>query len=171
VGERRPQLYLDMDGVLADFDKRAAEVFGMPPREFEDRYGEAEFWRRLYETPDFFATFDMMPDALDLWKATEHLSPIVLTGIPRGEWAVDQKRCWIAAKLGPDVPVIACASRNKSRHCLPGDVLVDDRPQYKDLWEAAGGTFVVHASAAQSIAALEQLGMLRSALPLDAHHG
>lgn len=151
------QLYLDMDGVLADFDKRAAEVFGMPPREFEDRFGEPEFWRRLYETPDFFATFDPMPDAFDLWEATKHITPIVLTGIPRGEWAVEQKRRWIAQTLGPHVEVITCASRHKAKYCRPGDVLIDDRPQYAHLWEAAGGVFIVHTDAASSLAALHAL--------------
>lgn len=37
------QLFLDCDGVLADFDKRAEQIFGMTGREFEDTYGSKEF--------------------------------------------------------------------------------------------------------------------------------
>lgn len=157
------RLFLDMDGVLADFDKRAAEVFGMPPREFEALHGEAKFWDLLYATPDFFATFDMMPDAPLLWGRTKHLSPTILTGLPRGNWAVGQKQRWIAAKLGPDVPVITCFASEKAKFCAPGDVLVDDRPKYADRWRAAGGTFVVHTSAAASLLELERIGMLPTA--------
>lgn len=161
------RLFLDMDGVLADFDKRAAEVLGMPPGEFERQHGTATFWARLYETPDYFATFDMMPDAPLLWARTRHLAPTVLTGIPQGQWAVEQKRRWIAEKLGPDVPVITCLAKNKSFYCRPGDVLVDDRPQYAALWEAKGGTFVVHTSAATSLAELERIGLLPAPSPVD----
>ena len=34
----------------------------------------------------------------------------------------------------------------------PGDILIDDWPKYKHLWEEAGGIFILHTSAAQSIA-------------------
>jgi len=33
------QLYLDCDGVLADFDRGATELLGMPPRAFEKQRG------------------------------------------------------------------------------------------------------------------------------------
>jgi hypothetical protein len=33
------QLYLDCDGVLADFDRGATQLLGMPPRVFEKRRG------------------------------------------------------------------------------------------------------------------------------------
>lgn len=154
------RLYLDMDGVLADFDRRAAEVFGMPPRQYEEQHGEPAFWATLFASPDFFATFEMMPDAPDLWAATKHLRPVVLTGVPRGGWASDQKRRWVDAKLGPSVGVITCFAKDKARYCKPGDVLVDDRPKYRDLWEAAGGVFVTHTSAAASIETLRHLGIL-----------
>lgn len=152
-------LYLDMDGVLADFDKRAGEVFGMPPGEFEAKHGEAAFWEALYAVPDFFYTFDPMPDASLLLEGTAHLGPIVLTGIPRGEWAADQKRRWIREKLDPRFPhlnVITCRSRDKRLYCKPGDVLIDDRAQYRHLWEEAGGTFILHTSAEQSLADLSR---------------
>ena len=156
------QLYLDMDGVLADFDKRAGEVFGMDPVMFEYWHGEKAFWNTLYAVPDFFYTFDMMPDAPALWAATKHLHPIVLTAIPRGEWAVDQKRRWLAEKFGPDVPIITCFAKEKANYCEPGDILVDDRPKYCALWEERGGTFIVHTSAESSLVELARLGLLQT---------
>ena len=38
-------------------------------------------------------------------------------------------------------------------------VLIDDRAFTREPWEAAGGVFIHHASAAQSIRALEELGL------------
>jgi hypothetical protein len=40
-----------------------------------------------------------------------------------------------------------------------GDVLVDDYLRYRDLWEKAGGIFVHHVSAAESIRQLAALGL------------
>lgn len=34
------QVYLDCDGVLADFDRAAIQLLGMPPREYEKRHGK-----------------------------------------------------------------------------------------------------------------------------------
>lgn len=47
------QLYLDCDGVLADFDSGATELLGMPPRVFEKRRGLPAFWREIARHPDF----------------------------------------------------------------------------------------------------------------------
>lgn len=41
------RLFLDCDGVLADFDRSAEHIFGMPPRAFQKRQGLPAFWKRL----------------------------------------------------------------------------------------------------------------------------
>ena len=155
----RRQIYLDCDGVLADFDKGAIAVLGAHPRDFEDRYGAAGFWRRLAGAESFFEHLDPLPDGFELYEAVKHKAPIILTGMPRGTWAEPQKRRW-AQRHFPGVPVITTAAALKREHCHPGDVLVDDRDQHRRLWEDAGGHFIHHRSAAGSIAALQAAGYL-----------
>ena len=150
---KRVQLYLDCDGVLADFDRGAEQVFGMPPREFQSRFGLGRFWAKIAQTPDFFANLPEMPDARVLFDAVAHLKPIILTGCPRGGWAEDQKEAW-AAKHFPGTPIITCMAVNKRTHCTPGDILVDDTLTHRHLWEAAGGTFSHHRSARQTVETL-----------------
>ena len=62
-GSRCRHLFLDLDGVLADFDAGARKVLGMSPTAFEARYGKREFWRRLARAKDFYGTLPLMPDA------------------------------------------------------------------------------------------------------------
>ena len=96
-----------------------------------------------------------MPDALDLFEAVEALRPIILTGCPRGGWAEPQKLAW-AAEHFPGIPMVVCASKDKRDYCKPGDVLIDDRPKHRAKWEDAGGVWITHNSARQSIDALNR---------------
>jgi hypothetical protein len=155
----RRQIYLDCDGVLADFDKGAVKILGLPPAAFEDRHGSAEFWKRLARHGDFFGTLEPMADAYELYAAVKHRHPIILTGLPEGKWAEPQKRRW-ARRYFPGVPVITTMAALKREHCHPGDVLVDDRPKHRHLWEAEGGQFIVHTDAKTSIEALKAGGYI-----------
>lgn len=154
-----PRLYLDVDGVLADFESGAHALFGMPPQEFQERHGPGRFWGSLAKTPDFYNTLELMPDAMELYAAVKPLHPIMLTGLPIGKWAEPQKRIWVERHF-PGAEVITTLARKKSEHCKPGDVLVDDQDRYRDLWEAAGGIFVHHTDARSTLAELRTIGIL-----------
>ena len=144
------QLYLDCDGVLADFDKGATGILGLPPRAFEERHGIGKFWQKLAQAPDFYFSLPLMDDAMELFAAVKHLNPVILTGLPRGNWAADQKVRW-AAKHFPDTRIITTMARDKRDHAKEGDVLVDDQERHRRLWEEVGGVFIHHLSARQSI--------------------
>ena len=154
-GDGPRQLYLDCDGVLADFDRGAEAVLGMHPRVFEARHGRGPFWARLAQTSDFFARLPLMPGALELFEAVRHLDPVILTGIPRGNWAAGQKVRW-AAQHFPGTRIITCLAVDKREHCREGDVLVDDTLKHRHLWEGAGGIFIHHQSAGCTLDALAE---------------
>ena len=155
----RKQIYFDCDGVLADFDRAAEQVLGLPPRAFEKRHGLGLFWKKLAGAEGFFETLDPLPDAFELYEAVRHLDPIILTGLPRGNWAEPQKRRW-AERHFPGVRVITTSAALKREHCHPGDVLVDDLDKFSHLWEAEGGVFVHHKNARSSIEELRAKGYL-----------
>ena len=144
------QLYLDADGVLADFDKGATAALGLHPKAYEKRHGIARFWRKLASAPDFYFGLPLMADAMELFEAVEHLHPVILTGMPRGNWAADQKVRW-AARYFPGTRIITTMARDKRNHAKEGDVLVDDQERHRHLWEEAGGIFIHHKNAADTI--------------------
>jgi hypothetical protein len=143
------QLFLDCDGVLADFVGGATKVLGMHPNEFEKKYGEAKMWNIIEDHHDSYELFD----------AVKHLAPIILTGRPRGEWAVEQKLLF-RDKYYPGTPMIVCRSQDKIKYAEPGDVIVDDWHKYKHLWVNGGGIWVMHTSAKDSIRQLKELGVI-----------
>jgi hypothetical protein len=149
------QLYLDCDGVLADFDKGATAVLGLPPHAYEKRHGPGRFWQKLATAPDFYFGLPLMPDAMELFEAVRHLKPVILTGLPRGNWAADQKVRW-AAQYFPGTRIITTLARDKRNHAKEGDVLVDDQLKHRHLWEEVGGVFIHHRNARDT---LDQLAM------------
>lgn len=153
------QLFLDCDGVLADFDSAAQQLFGMPPRVAEEKIGTPAFWARIRHQPNFYRDLALLPDARQLFNAVTHLDPVILTGCPRGGWAEPQKVEW-AAEHFPGTRIITCMSADKRMHMQRGDVLVDDYLKYRGRWEEAGGTFIHHVSARSSIEALQRVGLL-----------
>ena len=149
-------LFLDLDGVLADFDAGAQMVLAMSPKAFEARLGRREFWRRLARARGFYANLPLMPDAMELFEAVKHLEPTILTGLPLGNWAAPQKVQW-AAEHFPGTKIITTMARDKYRHMTGMDVLVDDRADHRDKWEAAGGTFIHHKNARDSLRQLAEI--------------
>ena len=154
------QLFLDCDGVLANFDQGATAILGMAPKAFEKKHGLGRFWARLASAPDFYFGLPLLDGATELFEAVRHLDPIILTGLPRGNWAADQKVRW-AAQHFPGTRIITTIARNKRDHAKPGDVLVDDQIRHAHLWEDMGGVFIHHRTVPET---LEQL---RAYFPLD----
>jgi hypothetical protein len=64
--------------------------------------------------------------------------------------------------FGPNVHMITCRSREKRVHMHEGkhNIIIDDWPEYKPLWEEHGGTFILHTSAEDSLNELAKLGVL-----------
>lgn len=153
------QVFLDCDGVLADFDKRFYELTGMDSMDYEDRYNAKSFWEYIYKVPGgFFNSLEPMKDAYELFYGVEKYNPIILTGAPFGNWAEPQKLVW-RDKYFPGIPMIVCKSSEKRAHMLAGrhNILIDDLEKHKHLWEEYGGTFIVHTSATHSLYQLSKI--------------
>lgn len=153
------KLFLDCDGVLADFDRKFFEITGIQPRKFDEIYGAKKFWQIIREhQPPFFASLDLMSDALKLWAGVKHLNPTILTGMPLGNWAHTQKVQW-AARHFPDLPIITCLSANKRDHMdeYALNIIIDDDPKHRDKWEEHDGIWILHYTAEQSLKELEEV--------------
>ena len=148
-------LFIDLDGVLSDMDTAYAAITGAPP----DKKLDNVDWRLVVAEPGFYANMPPMPDMRELWDYVSTWPDVViLTGVPTYvPEAEADKRAWVTKHLGAHVRMIGCKSRNKSLHMKPGDIIVDDWEKHRKLWTDKGGIWVMHTSAAESIAALKEL--------------
>ncbi|CAH2600993.1 conserved protein of unknown function [Rhodovastum atsumiense] len=153
----RMKIFVDMDGVLADFDAGHVRVFGYRP----DKLADNVDWQKVRAVPGFYLNLPPMPDMRELWAAVAPHDPIVLTGVPPSvREAPDNKRAWVRKYLGSHVEVRCCRSKEKCLHAAPGDILIDDWEKYKALWIGKGGRWITHTSASTTIRALRTLGVL-----------
>jgi len=148
LAARQPKVFCDLDGVLADFDAGIVALFGRKPDEVSPR----SLWARVASTPNFFSSLPWTDDGRVLWDAIKTFNPTILTGVPNGSEALRQKREWCARELGIEVDVITCLSKDKHIYCeKAGDILIDDREKFRDQWEQAGGLFLHHRSAEETV--------------------
>jgi len=133
-------IFLDMDGVLADFDKLVIEIFGAPFGHERSDEEEKQMWGELMKVDRLYLQLDLMPTARELWeKAHSYGAKVeVLTAIPRKATmpsAEVDKREWIAKHFGEATTVrIGPYSRDKWRHAKRADILVDDRQSNITDW-------------------------------------
>lgn len=156
-------IWLDSDGVMMDFDKHALEIFGMTAERFEYQYGTEEFWNTIRtRDPEFFLNLDLTPDAMTLYLSVQHLPHAILTGIPREgvNENSNQKIESFRRRFGESLKIYCTQASKKWTYCVPGDILIDDRFRYSKKWENAGGTFIHHKSAQESIEKLREIGVI-----------
>lgn len=137
-------LYIDLDGVMADFDGAFPAVFGLDHRSLADD----EMWGHINSHPSFFRDLPPMAGALDFFRSVEHLNPVILTACPKSNYphVAAQKRAWVRAHLSQTcmvLPVLGGRHKPLFMH-QAGDVLIDDFGKNCAAWTDAGGIAIKH---------------------------
>jgi 5'(3')-deoxyribonucleotidase len=156
-------IYLDMDGVVADFDEYAARTLGVPPS--QGIYPN-EIWYKLATNSRLYRDLVKTPYADKLVFQCSVIAKQqgyelkFLTAVPKGNdvpWAFYDKVIW-AQKYFPGIPVMfGPFSKDKYKHCQPGDILIDDRTSNIEEWRVAGGLGILHRDFNDTLAQLSKL--------------
>ena len=161
-------IYLDMDGVVADFDKRFEELSGMLPQSYVDKNGLNAFWDLIDEKHKvaFWRGIELMPGAQKLVRYVEQHPFEMLTAPSIKKQSVIGKSLWVKDKVGTlysSKPKVTYRSAKQKHTVKPQltkyDILIDDKASTIDTWNNSGGTAILYQSADQVINDLKQLGL------------
>lgn len=149
------KIYLDMDGVIADFNKRYKERYKMEPREAEKSKEFDKFFDQFIADREF-ATLDLMPDAMllinflrSLKVPTEILSS---TASEKRDGAIrPQKLEWLKTNKIEFHPILVPGKRHKKDYSNANSVLIDDTSVNIDQWRREGGIGILHSDALTTI--------------------
>ena len=161
------KVYLDMDGVIANFDKRFKDISGMSPKEFESKYGTKEFWNLIDEDNkiSFWVGIEEMPGAKALVDYVKKYNFELLTSPSAKKQSYLGKLLWVRnhSSLFGGKPRVNFR-RAKEKHLVKDkltekDILIDDREDTIERWNTAGGTGIHYKSASQVLNDLKKLGL------------
>lgn len=166
--EGKYKVYLDMDGVIADFDQRFRSLADMEPKEFEEKYGKNAFWNFIDEEHKikFWVGIPVMDGAKALVDYVKPYDYEILSAPSMKKQSRLGKILWVKNHIGDvfgEKPIINFKQAKEKHLVKPElskfDILVDDRADTIDRWNAAGGTGILYTSAGQTIGALKKLGL------------
>ena len=184
IEKKPPMLYLDMDGVQADFFtswalwhgekinnpevQRYKQIGDKEKREESIRALQAEGPEFVYQ---FFATLPILPNGMALvdWIKQNRIPCTILSAPLRSApedkqklitaASIEGKKYWLS-QHNPGLPMIFDGM--KERYATKGgqpNVLVDDHKKYISAWESRGGIGILHReqNTDQTIQQLKQI--------------
>jgi len=159
------KLYLDMDGVIANFEKRYIELFGESPGSSRDRKQFSNNWTVFVEGKNF-ETLNWWPGGPELityvQKNFSHENVEILTSSGGNKYHSEvevQKNVWIKKmNLSEKWKVNVVAGRKlKAEFATPDSILIDDTLDVIEAFNKAGGIGIHHKDVGNTIMLLDIL--------------
>lgn len=153
------KIYVDMDGVICNFNKKYIEMFGSAPDSKESRKNFSENFKELIEKRGF-ADLDPMSDAsllLTYLNTLKHIPKEILSSTAREEHhdAISkQKSEWLKKHNIDFKQNFVPGKRHKAKFATPNSIIIDDTLSVINDWDKAGGIGVLHKNAVSTIAIL-----------------
>lgn len=164
-------LYLDMDGVLADFELQFEQLTNEPPGVFEKKKGTKAMWSTIFaEGVPFWSEmqpmsdFHILRDYLGQLKNNPKVKIEILTSTSAEQIRVNfpqtaskiihdielGKTMWIKKYLTGTKINFAVSGTDKARWATKSSILLDDLYRNVEQFIAAGGEGIVYRNADQA---------------------
>lgn len=161
------KLYIDMDGVLADFDKGVRQMCHCEVASQDKRFPKVNdaMWEAIRGVPRFYEQLEVLPGAKEMLRDIYAIFGNrceILSGIPRPhrmvEGAAEGKIRWMRQHFEEDIKINIVYREDKKDFVTGKDcVLIDDLDINIAAWEASGGTGILHLNPEETLISIQQL--------------
>lgn len=146
--ETKYKIYVDMDGVLTDFDAQFFKIFKTTKKPKDD----AAFWSMIDKGGlKFWSEMPWINGSKKFWNYVKQFNPTILSAPARSLPQSRQgKKIWVKRELG-NTPLILKRAREKKVYANENSILIDDMVKNISDWRGAGGIGILFKSPSQAI--------------------
>lgn len=160
-------VYVDMDGVIVDWERGASDITGIKNIGNDHKHDDI-VWPAIdkHGTTKFFAELPWMPDGRALWAfVNEHFVDIRILSVAGGRTRkIDDdiakgKIEWFRHHiplLSMDDIIFVNNKHTKQRYSKPDDIIIDDTLVVITEWNNKGGIGILNTSTEKTIKELQK---------------
>jgi hypothetical protein len=153
------KVYVDMDGVLCNFEKRYTSLFG----HLSDKDRRGKFYENFIHFVDDgnFETLEPLDDFLILknYLDSKQVTKQICSSTASQELYAKikpQKEAWLRTHgVNWSEPIFVPGKQYKYRYATPESIIIDDTLSVIEDWRKAGGIAIWHKDALTTISQLE----------------
>jgi hypothetical protein len=154
------KIYLDLDGVIADFNKKYKELFDIFPNKAEKDKTFDKLFTSFIEQQGF-ATLDLMPNAIQLMDYLRQTGiDVEILSSTASEHRHDeirpQKLKWLKNNQIEFPAILVPGAYLKKELATPTAILIDDTPKNITQWQEAGGIGILYKDYDSCVAILQE---------------
>lgn len=139
------KIYVDMDGVLTNFDDAVKKIGAGAILDEEASTEEKDKAWKMVEAAGtgFWSEMEWAPDGQKLWKLVSKINPnpVLLSSPGDITCAIRGKKEWIDKNMPGTA---AFFEKVKSPYAERNAVLIDDTTKHVEAWKDAGGIGILH---------------------------
>lgn len=151
------KIYLDLDGVVANWAKQFEKISGVPVEYYEQQHGKEKRYQFVHKnSPDFYATMPLTKDASVLLNFLNNLPVEILSHATDAE-AEAGKLTWLKNNKITHKPNLVRNREDKAKFANAESILIDDRPDTIQQFNSAGGIGILHTNATDTINKLKEI--------------
>jgi len=145
-------IYVDMDGVLVDFDK-SFKTLGYGTRSEVSKDSLFDIINK--EDAYFWANMEWMPDGRMLWDKIKQYSPIILSRPSGSNACIEGKISWIYRNISMQQHIIL--KKEKYEYADSDSILIDDDVLNINPWKRHEGKGILHINSIYTLNELQSI--------------